>query len=45
MSMVINGRLFDPKRCVPGDGHDDEQEHFCVHDWRCYWGNFDREAA
>lgn len=43
MSVIINGRLYDPKTCVNDD--DPDGEHFCVHDWRVDWGNKEREVG
>lgn len=41
--IVVGGRVFDPKQCNhDSDTHGDET-HYCVHDWRRYWGNQKRE--
>ncbi|ASR77124.1 head-tail connector protein [Mycobacterium phage MyraDee] len=34
--VLINGRLFNPARCV--HDVDPDAPHVCVHDWRVYWG-------
>lgn len=45
--IVINGRVFDPKRCVRGEDLSgaEDGEHYCVHDWRCIWENLPRVAT
>lgn len=37
---TINGVLFNPALCpLVDDVGSDGGPHYCVHDWRTYWGN------
>lgn len=37
--IVINGRSFNPSKCIHSDP---DGPHECAHDWRRYWGNQNR---
>lgn len=47
--VYLGGRLFNPLACVHRDDEDysgdADGNHYCVHDWRCAWGNQNRVQA